>query len=197
MKNETEGDLINEHMKKLTDVVYNVDGSTFGGLLERIIEDCEQYKKDIDNPDSLDEVWQKVKECPADPDKASKLFHWISEVWSVEQHLKYQSNFGFRFRPLFDNLGLAISTLTMIKELRARGYGVIEEWERSKELKDLQVGEQIVLEVREKQISCKGCFLRNITYKCSAYGLGYLPCDARVRSDNKDIIFIEKKEKKV
>lgn len=189
-------DLINEHMKKLTDVICNVDGCTFGELLEKIIENCEQYKNEedcIDNPGSLDEVWKKVKDCPTDVDKASKLFHWISEVWLVEQHLKYQSNFGFRFRSLLDNLGLVISTLTMIRELRSRGYRVIEKWRKSKEIKDLQVGEQIVLEVRKKQIACEGCFFRNITYRCSAYGLDYLPCDARARSDNKDVIFVEKK----
>lgn len=180
-------------MKMLTEVICNKDGCTFGELLGKIIESCEQYKNDLDNPDSLDDVWLKVKECPADIDKASKLFHWISEVWSVEQHLRYQSNFGLRFRSLLNNLGLAVSTLTMIKELKTRGYRVIKEGRINNNLKDLQVGDQIILEVKEKQIACEGCFFRNITSSCSAHGLNYLPCDARARSDGKDIIFVEKK----
>lgn len=128
-------------MKKLTDIICDIDGRTFGELLEEIIKSCEPYKSDgdcIDNPDSLDEVWQKVKECPADASEVSKLLYWISEVWSAEHRLRFQSNLGFRFRPLLNNLGLAISTLTMITEFRTRGYKIIRgqvmNIEKSKEL---------------------------------------------------------------
>ena len=57
-------------------------------------------------------------------------------------------------------------------------------------MKEYKVGEQIVLEVvKTERSSCKGCYFcsKNVCGVCSIY-----PCGKKVRSDNTDVIFVEK-----
>ena len=102
-------------MRKLIDVKCKGFPNTVGESLENVIENCNRYKNEegaIDNPDALDEVWNKIRECPAIIDDAHALYRWINE-WLDINHLAYTSMLGFSFRPILGNIGLAISQMTM------------------------------------------------------------------------------------
>ena len=56
-------------------------------------------------------------------------------------------------------------------------------------MKEYKVGEQIVLEVQETPIGrCEGCFFLDTPM----FGDCYPMCDSIVRSDNREVIFVEK-----
>ena len=63
------------------------------------------------------------------------------------------------------------------------------------DMKEYKVGEQIVLEVKEANIcmhSCDGCLFNSEIGGCgiTIKSLGH--CDAKHRTDNKNVIFVEK-----
>ncbi len=62
-------------------------------------------------------------------------------------------------------------------------------------MKEYKVGEQIILEAQEATENCEGCFFRVGNSGCFRYSSLFGFCRDTLRSDHKNVIFVEKKGK--
>ena len=100
-------------MRKLTEIGVKNFGHTLGQALESCKKSCEMYKNDttaIDKPESLNELWKMIEECPARLEDAKVLQECMNQ-WYDDHLINFRTMLGFTLQPLWGSVGLAISTL--------------------------------------------------------------------------------------
>ena len=102
-------------MRKLTEVKVKNFDETLGESLNKVKNACELYKDDktaIDDPNSLDELYELVEDCDATIEDAEALQDDMN-TWYDEHLINFRSMLGFSLQPLWGSVGLALSTLQM------------------------------------------------------------------------------------